>query len=193
MARPKAFDPGHALERAVEIFWEKGYEGAAMSDLVGAMGIARQSLYDTFGDKRELFQRAVAHYCRRRHAEFLEALAGAPTPLAGLRLFIGSLAEPTRGCLLVNTLAEFGQHDEELAGFLRAQLARLEEALREVLERARDAGELDAGRDLDVLAATIANGLHGLALLHRIGEPAERLRRVVDGILETIATREDGR
>ena len=183
MGRPKTFDPSLALDRAIEVFWERGYEGTAMSDLVAAMGIARQSLYDTFGDKRELFQRAVEHYCAQRFTEFQEQLASAESPLAGLRAFIASMAEPTRGCLMVNTLAEFGQHDADLADFMRQQIDKLETALIQALQSAQRGGELPPNQDLDVLAATLANSMHGLALLHRIGSPRAKLQVVVNGIL----------
>ena len=186
MGRPKAFDPDLALERAIEVFWEHGFEGTAMSDLVGAMEIARQSLYDTFGDKRELFQRAVEHYCARRHEQFQAQLASAASPLAGLREFIASMSEPTRGCLLVNTLAEFGQRDAPLATFLREQIDSLEQALIGVLQAAQRAGELPPDQDLPLLAATLANGMHGLALLHRIGAPRAKLELVVSGVQELL-------
>lgn len=80
MARPKEFDPNEALERAMLLFWEKGFQATSMRDLVQAMGINRGSLYDTFGSKEELYQAAIDRYCDEQTAGMIDMLSAPGEP-----------------------------------------------------------------------------------------------------------------
>src|ERR1700730_14950393 len=114
MARPKAFDRDAALQAALEVFWAKGFAGTSTEDLTAAMGIGRQSLYDTFGDKRRLFLEALARYNADSVAGHLADLRSAPDATEAIKTLLLRFAnEPedrrVLGCMGVNAVCEFGQ------------------------------------------------------------------------------------
>ncbi|MGN6368481.1 MAG: TetR/AcrR family transcriptional regulator [Phycisphaerae bacterium] len=148
--RAKEFDEAEALEAAMGVFWVKGFEGASMEELVGAMGIGRQSVYDTFGGKRELFLAALRAYIEKRAGDISAGIMGARTPLEGVKGFLKRLRERTscgsdRGCLITNSIVELAPHDEEVRKITSDLLRRLEGVLTERLTMAVKGGEL-AGR-----------------------------------------------
>src|SRR5260221_13177665 len=106
IGRPRAFDIAEALEQALRVFWKKGYEGASLSDLTGAMGINRPSLYAAFGDKEELFRKALDLYLQRANKWMTEAL-NQPTARASVEKLLRAAADRSAGkgkrkaCLLV--------------------------------------------------------------------------------------------
>src|SRR5258707_11434016 len=111
MARPREFDRGEALKRAMAVFWEKGYEGTSTDDLVRAMGIGRQSMYDTFGDKHQLYLEALQLYEASSGAELFRRIYESSSPFVALCDYILSIADGTaadrsRGCFYVNATNE---------------------------------------------------------------------------------------
>src|SRR5215469_9391091 len=96
MARPKTFNPDRALDKAMRLFWRSGYENTSLEALMKEMGIARQSLYDTFGDKRGLYMKALAHYRDQTNAEMQKMLQEIPSVQGGFRKLLYSLAAETR-------------------------------------------------------------------------------------------------
>src|ERR1700692_14530 len=120
MARPKEFDREMALKRAISVFGDHGYEGSSTDMLLRAMGIGRQSLYDTFGDKRQLYLEALQHYIADSVSEQIRALNTAPTAIAGIEaalevLVAKAVAEPGLGCMGVGATCEFGRSDKEIS------------------------------------------------------------------------------
>jgi len=119
MARPKEFDREEALRRAIPVFWEKGFAGTSADDLVGAMGIGRQSLYDTFGDKRRLFLAALRTYNTDGVTALSRKLRAGPTALAAIGRILVDLAEVREkarslGCMGVNAICEMAREDAEV-------------------------------------------------------------------------------
>src|SRR3954454_20004494 len=124
MARPKEFEPKQALNAAMNVFWRLGYEHTSLDALMQEMGIARQSLYDTFGDKRALYLRALTHYRDGNHASLRDLFAGDKPVKAGFAKLLFDLsaesrAEHEQGCLLLSANMERVANDEEVADFLR--------------------------------------------------------------------------
>ena len=116
MARHKEFDREEVLMKAMDVFWEKGYESASMQDLVGAMGIGRASLYDTFGSKHALFTEAMDRYGRWVQTDFLAALRNPGSPKKVLADFFkgavdGFTAPERRSCLLIKSAVATGRWD----------------------------------------------------------------------------------
>ena len=162
----------------MQLFWEKGFEATGKRDLMAATGVASQSLYNTFGDKRSLYLEALRHYVQTRAGEMLGVLKAPGSPLENVKAVIrkaGALAddpETAQGCFLCNTLAEFGQSDEGIREFLGEQMALARGAYADALGRAQQAGELDASVDAQALASALLCASQGLALMQRAGRPA---------------------
>ena len=150
MARSKEFNEERALAAAVDVFWRQGYENTSLEALMREMGIARQSLYDTFGDKRALYLKAMAFYRERTNSSLRETLASAPTVKEGFtRILLGLVAESreqhARGCLLLSANMERAVDDEEIARFLGDNQAEVESIFAEALRRGQRGGELGRG------------------------------------------------
>ncbi|MEM8934191.1 MAG: TetR/AcrR family transcriptional regulator [Acidobacteriota bacterium] len=181
--RPKSFDRDQALEQAIVLFWEKGYTATGISDLTSHMGIGRQSLYDTFGGKHELFLEALRRYVDRRVREARETLQAPGSPMANLQTFFGMWREEaltgTCGCMIVNSTTEIGAADDQAARLVERAMGRLEQLFRETLERARDAGELADIASPRALARLIIAVANGMAARSRLGLDEEELDDVL--------------
>lgn len=190
MARSKAFDREAVLEKAMQVFWQKGYEATSIQDLVEAMGINRGSLYDTFCDKRQLFLNAIAHYSStlmRQSTEQLQAPGAARQAIADyFENLVQCIANktPCQGCLMTNTIVELSPHDPEIAAHLKQSLTQLEDAFYTALVRAKDRGEIPADADLRVLARYLTASVQGLQVVSKVDPNPHSLR----GIVETILT-----
>lgn len=195
MSRIKEFEPEKAIDRALDLFWRLGYEGASMRDLLEHMKISRQSLYDTFGDKRSLFLKVLARYealavagmldtlTRMSWARPIERPLTAGVAIRGyFELFLSEVAldRPRGSCLMANTAIEVGTTDPEIQAVVRAYFTRVEDALHAVLVRAHEAGELPANRDPRALARHLLNVLHGLGVMSRAGASRMALRQMID-------------
>lgn len=185
MARPKAFDIDAALVRAMELFWEQGYAATSMEQLVQTMGISRQSLYDTFGDKHRLFLAAMDSYCAMLKDAMLDPLR---TPDAGLQALhdtgltiIDFLVRypKRRACLMANTTLELAPHDAEVAAKVRAHLQAMEDAFRHALTNAKARGEIAATSDVDALAKYLVGMTHGLMVMAKSGADRETLTGIM--------------
>ena len=187
MARPKAFDTDAALLRAMELFWEQGYAATSMEQLVTAMGISRQSLYDTYGDKHRLFMAAMDSYCAMLEAAMLAPLKAPEAGLqalheTGLGIIDFLLQFPKRrACLMANTTLELAPHDEAVAARVRAHMANMETAFRHALNNARARGEIAATTDVDALARYLVGMAHGLMVMAKSGAD----RTTLTGIMVT--------
>lgn len=172
--RPPEFDYGTALNRAMELFWAKGFVGTSVSELLDRMGIGRQSAYNTFGDKRSLYLKAIAHYQDTVVQGMVDALQGEGSPRRNLRRFIRDAARTDYplarlGCLCVNAIAGSEVSDKEVARLTRQHVERLVGAVHDAIRRAQALGEIPAQVDALGDARAIVNSLNGLALLRRIG------------------------
>jgi len=117
--RPLAYDPDKALEAAMHLFWQQGYEATSLHDLLKAMGLSKSSLYQGFGDKKELFLRCVNRYCEEVSARFVARLAEAESGLNFIKWVLlhapaeAGQSESRRSCLRMNTASEFAQNDQD--------------------------------------------------------------------------------
>ena len=183
MARTKEFDKERALASAMDVFWRSGYENTSMEDLMGEMGIAKQSLYDTFGDKRALYLKAMAFYRKQTNSSLRELLASAPTVEEGFtRILLGLVAESreqhARGCLLLSANMERAVDDEEIARFLQDNQAEVESIFTEALRRGQTGGELHNGADAGVLAKFFVATIQGMRAMARLKSDRRALRQV---------------
>jgi len=192
IGRPRAFDAGQALDRALEVFWRKGYEGATLCDLTAAMGINPPSLYAAFGNKEGLFRKALDRYWDLRTAFFDEALAAPAARQVAERLLYGTakfLSDPChpKGCLTVHGALVSGEE----AGCIRQELekrrASNQAAIRERLKRAKREGDLPADSDPAALARFLATVIEGMAVEAAGGASRKELDRVAGTALRAFA------
>src|SRR5580698_10451780 len=152
MARPKEFDPQVALGKAMNVFWSAGYEAASLERLLKEMGISKQSLYDTFGDKRSLYLRALAYYRRQTNDGLRQLFAGTRPVSEGFGKLLFGLASETReqherGCLLMSANLERDTGDTAIAELLRQNQVEVESIFADALRRAQKRGELPRGQE----------------------------------------------
>ncbi|GCE29992.1 putative HTH-type transcriptional regulator YezE [Dictyobacter alpinus] len=192
MARPKEFNRDQVLEKAMGLFWEKGYDGSSVEDLVQCTGIGRGSLYDTFGDKHALYLAALDRYMSASSGP-LTALQRYEGPFRdALRdFFEGRIEEafsgPTRhGCFMVNAGIELAPHDSEVAAKVQAGLDETEEAFYHVLIKAQATGELSWKSDSHRLARFLLNTLLGIRVLSRAHPDRQMLQDIVETALATL-------
>ncbi|HEV8620736.1 MAG TPA: TetR/AcrR family transcriptional regulator [Nitrospiraceae bacterium] len=193
MPRPKEFNPDDAIEKAMQVFWHKGYEATSMEDLLEAMDLNRGSLYDTFGDKRQLFLKVIDRYCTTFASSKFSLLDQPGPALPTLRRFIngmieGGLADPQRrGCLIANTVMELSPHENEIAGTLRQALKMVEDTFFNVLARAKQQGELKNDTDPRALARFLTTMMQGTIVMIKAGASADVVKQTVETALSILA------
>lgn len=184
LGRPREFDVDEALDRALRVFWRKGYEGTSLPDLTKAMGINRPSLYAAFGNKEALFRKVVDRYAEGPASHTVDALK-APTARKVVERLLGGavdlLSDPAhpKGCLIVQGALACGEDAEPMREELASRRAAGEAALRERLERAKREGDLPARADPGDLARYVMTVGNGLAVQAAGGATRDELRRVV--------------
>jgi len=190
MPRPKQFNPDDAIEKAMQVFWHKGYEATSMEDLLTAMDLNRGSLYDTFGGKRELFLKAMDRYCSAGGIGSGLSILKEPGPaLPLIRRFIDhmlefGLSDPLRrGCMITNTLMELAPHEKDIAGKVTARLQMAEGAFFELLSRAKREGELTKDKDPRTLARVLVTMMQGTIVMIKAGTPADVVRQTAKAAL----------
>lgn len=185
IGRPRTFDTEQALDRALEVFWRKGYEGTSICDLTAAMGINPPSLYAAFGNKEALFRRALDRYAEKKGAFVREALAartareGIAAILHGTVRFLTDKSNPA-GCLLVQGIAGAGEHAQCIRDELNARRATTQKAMRDRLKQAKDDGELPEDADPAALARYFSTVTQGMAIQAAAGASRKELERVAD-------------
>jgi TetR/AcrR family transcriptional regulator, transcriptional repressor for nem operon len=191
MARPKEFNRDEALEAAIQLFWTQGYEATTMTDLRKAMGIGRQSLYDTFGDKQQLFGEALQRYVESGDARLEQLLAG--KGLEGIRAYlvlsIRQMTEPSfrRGCLTLNTCVELAPRNADVAACAQGGLASMRSALEASLQIAKQRGEIPKETDTAKAALFLTNQIAGIAVLGKAGTTKAELETIAELALTAIS------
>lgn len=188
MVRQREFDVDKALDAAMQLFWEKGYEATSLSDLTSAMGIQRPSIYSTFGDKKELFEAALRRYTSAHAAGIRAKLQHHPSVKEAFRVFFEGLVEEeyagtgNRGCFCINTMVELAPHDAKFEILTREHEMYLAAIFQETIEKGLRSGELQAGLDAKALAQTLVVSLIGLTVIMK----ARPERAFVEHSVETM-------
>lgn len=193
MGRTKEFDEGAVVARAMQVFWELGYDGASMADLLAATGLSRSSLYATFGDKRALFLRTVSAYASQSTAAREAAFANPerlPAALAEyLRGRVEALANPQgrpAGCYLTAISASLKTADDELRSLVLGLTQRSEEDILSGFSRALASGSIPARASAKEWAALFLGLIWGLNVAARMGRPREVMDDMVSGFLASL-------
>ncbi|MFM0193565.1 MULTISPECIES: TetR/AcrR family transcriptional regulator [Paraburkholderia] len=194
MVRPREFDRDEALDRAMRVFWSKGYSATSTDDLLAAMEIGRQSLYNAFGDKRKLYLEALDRYQQHSIAAHVERLTRGASALAGIKaMLLGAIAadaaERADGCMGVNSAAEFGASDADIVAIRAAGAKRLKQHLLARIEQAQRDGEIDPQMNAEEVALFIGSTMQSIQLNARAGMTPAALRRLAKFAVERLVVR----
>ena len=189
MARKATFDRNEALKTAMELFWSKGFQGTSMKDLEAALDLKPGSIYAAFGSKEALYAEALTLYSTATSGQLQDLLAKADTPLSGLANHVRRLGNikkastPSNACMLVKTLLELPEHNQQLRHTTEELMRKTETIFREAFEKAKATGEIEETADVEFLAARIQSQIYLLRSKAERGD-AEKL---VPKLAETIA------
>ena len=174
--RPRLFDEAAALDRALQVFWRKGYEMTTLDDLTSSMGLSRSSFYGCFGSKHDVYLAAINRYNDESY-KALRALAhAAPTPHDAVRRVIEAMADvdgDRRGCFFVNCVTELAPHDAEIEALSRRHLDRIEDLLADAY---RDGGAFADAADR---ARAVMSVAMGATLMRKAGVETDRLGALI--------------
>ncbi|MEN8145467.1 MAG: TetR/AcrR family transcriptional regulator [Gemmatimonadota bacterium] len=192
MPREKEFEPDVALADAMDLFWEQGYEATSVQDLVDRMGINRFSMYDTFGNKHDLFIKALERYRKETTSGPIGELKNSPEGLNAIRDYFSTMVDHLSGpggkksCLMVNSLAEKAACDDEISTCVMENVTCLENAFRRAIERAQALGEIKSDRSPDRLAEFLVTNAFGISVLGKGPINRSRLESTVDTVMEAL-------
>ncbi|MBI4695343.1 MAG: TetR/AcrR family transcriptional regulator [Gammaproteobacteria bacterium] len=173
--RPIAYEPDAALAAVMHAFWQRGYEGTSLADLLAATGLSKSSFYQAFGSKQAAFEQALAHYCDTLIAELRVKLRTADSGLAFIEAVLrGAAAEAVRcaeprGCMIVNVATEFSARDPRIRTAIAQNVRRVTQVFVAAVKRAQAEGAIPAGREPRVLGRYVLSCLAGLRTLVKAG------------------------
>lgn len=196
MARPRAFDEGEVLDAAVRCFWARGYEATSVRDLASSMGLTGASLYNAFGDKRALYERALARYVDDTVADRIRRLEAAEVaPRDAIAAFFGEVVERSlndpdmKGCMVVNAAVELGPHDAELRAVAWGVLAQIEGFFRRRVEAGQADGSVARGQSAQDLGRMLLATLIGIRVLARTRPERALLEGALRPAFDTLSPR----
>lgn len=189
MARKTDFNPNIILDKAMQLFWLKGYEATSIDDLCSEMGIKRGSLYNSFGSKRDLFFSALKHYSQSNNPSAKQPIQSGLHAIR--KMFQEAVDESTsgetyRGCLIVNTITELAAVDSEVAEYAESQRLRYEKMVHDFLVIAEEDGEIAPNQDLEKLAQYLVSALYGLRVTAKVNHDRDMLENIVNVTLSVL-------
>ena len=176
--RPRAFVPADALQRALDVFWQRGFEATSLDDLTTAMKLSRSSFYACFGSKQAVFMTAIQSYADERFAAIQHVARCAPNPIAGVQAVLATVADADggpRGCFFANSVTELAPHDAALASYCQSHIKRVLKVVTGLLITAGFKPKLAETRAGAALALAM-----GAITLRKAGIPAAPIRALLD-------------
>jgi len=184
----KSFSEEDAIEKAMYLFWERGYEAASVNELLEETGISRSSLYNAFGGKQEFFVRALLKFDAERQRSVLAAFEAQDTPLESIKaVFDQAVEDPfKRGCFLVNTALEIQGHNEEVKSQATTAVEDFKRFYERLIEQGKVLGEIPATVDTSAAASGLLAVLFGMRVVGRGTCSKETLRQMADQALRLL-------
>jgi TetR/AcrR family transcriptional repressor of nem operon len=190
--RPLEYDPDQALNAAMHVFWQHGYEATSLQALLQAMGLSKSSLYQGFGGKKELFLRCVDRYGEGISDTMQSLRDNTGSGLEFIeQLLLASASEARRsgarrGCLLMNTATEFAQKDPEIASRVSFAFGSLRRHLKAAVEHGQSRGEITREKDAEVLASYLLSSLGGIKTMVKGGVDEAGIKEIVSVIVRAL-------
>jgi AcrR family transcriptional regulator len=183
MARPKEFDQEEALRKAIHLFSQQGFSGTSTDDLMRVMNVGRQSMYDTFGDKRALFLKALQMYVTESIRSINVELERPGSAVSAIQMALVTFAErrdlsSAEGCMGLNAFSEFGQRDADVTRIIHGAAGVQRRILMRVLTRAKKQEELSRDADLESMADFFESTLAGIGMAAKAGKSRQALRNI---------------
>lgn len=188
--RPKCFNEQHALEKAMLLFWKYGYEGTSISNLTQALGITAPSLYSSFGDKAQLFQKCLDYYIEHEACSMPDIFAQADTPKVAIELLLRDnlnrliQAQKPTGCMLVVATMNCSEENKSIQDNLRLRRQDTQATLLAYLERAQQDMKLPKSLNVELITNFYATILQGMTIQARDGASFEQLNQVVEQAIQ---------
>ncbi|MDB5126281.1 TetR/AcrR family transcriptional regulator [Mucilaginibacter sp.] len=192
MARKKEFDEDELLEKAVNLFWEKGYYATSAQDLVDGLGINRSSLYNTYTDKRTLFTKSLKHYQDKQTSAVLSLLNNADNIYEVVKEIFDRIIQEsikddlTKGCFMVNTAVELSSHDPEIKNLVNLNNQSVVDALTRAIEKGQKSGQINQDSTPLAIARFIFNTISGLRVTARSGADEKTLQDIASVTLQSL-------
>lgn len=186
MPRTKQFNEEEVLNKAMELFWKKGFHATSIQDLVDYLGINRASIYDTYGGKNALFDKAFQNYREISFDSLSTLLLAEPDIKKGFRKLFQLAIEDIRtdamqkGCFVVNTITELVPGDSILLEKLKQNSANAEQLFTSYIQKGIEEGNIDASKNAKAIAFTIFTLFNGLRVLAKIEQNSQKLTEMVD-------------
>lgn len=185
MGRPLEFDKEEALERAMHVFWTRGYEATSLRHLLNAMDLSKSSFYQSFESKQALFQRCINRYRRavaaQMYGDLKQAASGHAFIKEAFHRITKKVNEPggRRGCLVMNTASHVAAREPEIAALVAEGAAQFEQIFRAAVERAQQEGDIPADNDARSLARYLVSSRSGLMAMAKSGASQAELEDIV--------------
>ena len=192
MPRVKLFNENDILYKAMELFWKKGYYDTSVQDMVSSLGISRGSMYDTFGNKKNIFDKSLSLYCsinEESTKEFLENEKNVKEGLINIfdRFIENSVNDIThKGCFVVNTTTEIGSNDEEVYKALLLHKAKIETLFYKFLLRGQENGEIPLDKDIKTISYLIYTLFNGIRVVSKLEQDKVKLTKSVKSVLSLL-------
>ncbi len=191
MARHKEFDQDKIIDKAMDLFRLKGYEATSIQDLVDHLGIGRGSIYDTFGNKHQLYLLALDRYLSKDNVELDPANLPVPAKSLIAQMMQQQIDEalnnvPGGGCLMVNSAMELGLQDKAVGDRIKHHMAIAETLFIQLLTQAQVEGDLAADRDVQALARSLVNTIVGMRVMAKVNPNREQLEDMVSVALTVL-------
>ncbi|QTN39779.1 TetR/AcrR family transcriptional regulator [Cryomorphaceae bacterium] len=192
MPRVKLFDEQQTLERAMNLFWKQGYSATSVQDLVDHLGINRASIYDTFGDKEQLFLKSFENYRKTNSAFIAQFFEDEPQVKQGFyKLFEMAVDQSLsdaekKGCFVVNTTTELIPGDERISRILEENRISFEQLFEEYLQKGVSQGQIPEGKDLKATASLLFTYYSGLRVVSKVNPSKSDLMNSVKVILSVL-------
>lgn len=184
--RPKIFDEQEAIQKATEVFRNKGYDTASADELLGAMGIGKGSFYLAFkGGKQELYVRSIKQFAENFNKKIAQAIENSEDQIKFLRQFFLNLAyvedcDAERGCYLGNALVQLSEKDQDIKKITAELLKGLQRVFAETIKKAQEKGQLKTKEDPEILAWYLTNLWNGIHVTRRMESSPEILRSMIE-------------
>ena len=192
MPRTKQFDENQVIDAAMRKFWESGFEGTSMRDLEQCTALNRTSLYNAFGNKRQLFERALDHYTGKVLGELSTVLNGEPTAKQGIRALLNAVLklhyddDNPGGCLVALSVLESAQHDKQTTAMMQGTMQELKRVLQARLSKAKKSGELSKTLDVGATSAAFITTIAGMAVMSKAGFSKLMVKKGNDQVIKLL-------